>query len=204
MTMKRFFLTSITENVLDKLPTLIGKNPEDTKIAFIPTAADPYEDKTFMETDRAKWLEFNYDFMEVDLKGKDECQLRRALEDSDIIYLSGGNAFYLLQEAKKCNLKKVLEELLEQGKIYGGGSAGAAIAGPTLEPLQIIDDPMKAPELSDYKAFGFVDYIVLPHFDYEKYNKKYQEILKQYNHFKFQPLNNDQAIFVSGNEVRKI
>lgn len=204
MTMKRFFLTSITENVLDKLPALIGKKPEDTKIAFIPTAADPYEDKSFMETDKAKWLEFKYDFKEVDLKDKDEDQLRSALEGSDIIYLSGGNVFYLLQEANKCGLKKVLKEQLEQGKIYGGGSAGAAIAGPTLEPLQTIDDPTRAPELNDYTAFGFVDFIVLPHFDYEKYNRKYQEVLKQYNQFKFQPLNNDQAIFVSGNEVRKI
>ncbi|MDA1061178.1 MAG: Type 1 glutamine amidotransferase-like domain-containing protein, partial [bacterium] len=146
--MKKFFLTSITENVLDKLPTLIGKKPEDTKIAFIPTAADPYEDKSFMETDRAKWLEFKYDFKEVDLKGKDEGQLRSALEDCDIVYFSGGNVFYLLQEANKCGLKNVLQELLNQGKIYGGGSAGAAIAGPTLEPLQTIDDPTKAPELN--------------------------------------------------------
>lgn len=204
MTMKQFFLTSITENVLDKLPALIDKKPQNTKIAFIPTAADPYEDKSFMETDKAKWLEFKYDFKEVDLKNKDEGKLRSALGDCDIIYLSGGNVFYLLQEANKCGLKNVLKELLEQGKIYGGGSAGAAIAGPSIEPLQSIDDPQKAPELKDYTAFGFVDFIVLPHFDYEKYNSRYQEVLKQYNQFKFQPLNNDQAIFVSGKDIKKI
>lgn len=199
--MKTLFLTSITENVLDKLSVLINKEPQNTKIAFIPTAADSYEDKSFMETDRQKWLELKYDLKEVDLKGKSEEQLRSALADCDIIYFSGGNVFYLLQEAKKCGLKNLLREFLAQGKIYAGGSAGAAIAGPSIEPLKSIDDPQKAPELKDYTAFGFVDFIVLPHFDYEKYNSKYQEVLKQYNQFKFQPLNNDQAIFVSDNKV---
>jgi dipeptidase E len=200
--MKSFFFTSITENVLHGLPKLIGRKPTSTKIAFIPTAGDPYEDKSFIETDRKKWLESGYIFTELDIKNKDESQLRKALEDMDIIYLSGGNVFYLLQEANKCGLKNVIKDHLKQGKVYAGGSAGAAIAGPSLEPLQTIDDPEKAPELKDFTAFGFVDFVVLPHFDYGKYNVKYQKILKQYEHFKFQPLNNDQAIFVSNEKMR--
>ncbi len=200
--MKSFFLTSITENVLHGLPKLIGKKPTDTKIVFIPTAADPYEDKSFVDTDREKWLELKYNFTELDIKNKKEGQLRKDLKNFDIIYLSGGNVFYLLQEANKCGLKNIVKDHLKQGKIYAGGSAGAAIAGPSLEPLQTIDDPQKAPELKDYTAFGLVDFIVLPHFDYGKYNVKYQSVLKQYKQFKFQPLNNDQAIFVSGDKTR--
>ena len=204
MTLQRLFLTSITENVLDKLPKFVGKTPENIKVVFIPTAADPYEDKSFMERDKIKWLEWKYNLREVDLKGKTEEQLRSSIEDCDIIYLSGWNVFYLLQEANKCGLKNILEDLLAQGKIYGGGSAGAAIVGPTIKPLQTIDDSTKAPELSDYTAFGFVNFIVLPHFDYEKYNKKYKKILKKYNHLNFQPLNNDQAIFVSNDKFMKV
>ena len=204
MITQKLFFTSITENVLDKLPMLLGKNPKDTKVAFIPTVADPYEDKGFMETDRAKWLELQYDLEEVDLKNKDEFLLRSTLKGCEIVYLSGGNVFYLLQEANKCGLKKVLKELLNQGVVYAGGSAGAAIAGPSIEPLQTIDDPSKASELSDYSAFALVDFIVLPHFDYGKYNIKYQEVLKGYPQFKFQPLNNNEAIFISGDDVKKV
>lgn len=157
-----------------------------------------------MENDRAKWLELKYNLTEVDLKNKTQSQLHIALKDNDIIYISGGNVFYLLQEANKCGLKNVLTQILEEGKIFAGGSAGAAITGPSLEPLQTIDDQSKAPDLIDYTAFGFVDFIVLPHFDYEKYNKKYQIVLEQYKQFKFEPLNNNQAIFVSGEEVTKV
>src|SRR3989339_314244 len=198
--MATLFLTSITENVLDQLPTLINRQPKDTKIAFIPTAADTYEDKSFVDSDRAQWLEMKYDFTEVDLKNKDEGQLRSILVDQDIIYFAGGNVFYLLQVANQCKLLNLLKEFLDQGKIFGGGSAGAVIAGPNIEPVKAVDDPSQAPDLFDYTAFGLVDFVVLPHYDYEKYNKKYQVILKQYNQFHFQPLNNNEAIFVSGSE----
>lgn len=201
---KTLFLTSITENVLHKFPDLIDKTPVETKVAFIPTAGDVYEDKSFIQTDRAKWIELGYNLREVDLKNKNENQLRSHFEDCEIIYLSGGNVFYLLQEANKCGLSSLLEEFLNQGKILAGGSAGAAIFGPSLEPLQTIDDPAKAPELDDCAAFGFVDFVVLPHFDDKKFHGRYVEIMKQNSQFKFKPLNNDQAIFVSGDEVKLV
>ena len=204
--MKTLFLTSITENVLDKFSALIDKKPKDTKVAFIPTAADPYQDKSFMESDREKWLKSSYDLQEVDIKNKSKEQIYNELKDFDVIYLSGGNAFYLLQEANKCGLKEVLEKLLEQGKIYAGGSAGAAIAGPSIDPLKTVDNPAEASELHDYRAFGFVDFTVLPHFDSKKYNSKFREILKKYNNtgLKLQPLNNNQAVFIRGSKVRII
>lgn len=201
--MKKIFLTSITENVLSKLSGYANLNPEKTKVAFIPTASDPYDDKGFVESDKKEWIKQGYNLEEVDIKDRTKEELQKLFDNKDIIYLSGGNVFYLLQEANKCNLKEVLQSHLDQNKIIAGGSAGAVIFCPSIESLQGIDEPKKAPELSSFKAFNFVDFVVLPHFDYEKYNIKYQEVLKN-KKIKFQPLNNDQAIFVRNNNIEII
>jgi len=202
--MKKLFLTSITENVLNNFPLLIGKKPEETKVAFIPTAADPYEDKSFVKTDKEKWLDLSYDLKEVDLKNKDQEDLRREFYDRDVIYLSGGNVFYLLQEAKKCGLKNVIKDCFGKGKIYAGASAGAAITGPSIEILKTIDDPSEASKLENFTAFNFVDFIILPHFNYGKYREKYKKIINEYDRFELEPLDNNEAIFVDGNKISKI
>ena len=46
------------------------------------------------------------------------------------------------------------------GLSYIGVSAGAALAGPTMEPLVAEDDPGN---VTDYRALDLVDFVVLPH-----------------------------------------
>lgn len=45
------YLTSVG---LGKLPTILPKSPSETKVAFIPTAADTYTDKWFVDVDIKK------------------------------------------------------------------------------------------------------------------------------------------------------
>lgn len=47
--MKKLFLTSFK---LDRFLEFVGKDPKTITIGFIPTAADIYEDKWFVEKDR--------------------------------------------------------------------------------------------------------------------------------------------------------
>lgn len=202
--MRKLFLASETENVLEKLASLMDHEPENTKVAFIPTAADTYQDKSFVREDRSRWKELNYTLKEIKLGNKDQSELRKDFRDCDIIYLAGGNVFYLLQEARKCKLGELIEELTKKGKIFAGASAGAAIAGPNIEPLRPVDDPSEAPDLKNYSAFGLVDFVILPHSDTLKYSKEYKKVVEKHKKFNFRKLTNNQALFVSGDEIKLI
>ena len=55
------------------------------------------------------------------------------LKDYDVIYVQGGDPFYLLEQVKLSGFDKVVKDLVKQGTIYIGVSAGSYIACPTIE-----------------------------------------------------------------------
>ena len=186
---------------------MLTKSPPDTRVIFIPTAADPYPDKWFIEADKKQWQELGFNILELDLKGKKERELRNLLKGFDIVYIAGGNTFYLLEKVLESGFDVVIKELLENGVIYAGGSAGAIIAGPTIEPIRVFDDLKAAPNLKSYAGLGLVDFIVLPHYSRDKlHNRQHDQIIKEWNKkgYMLIPLTNDQAIVVEGNDSQVV
>lgn len=201
--MKKLYLTSLG---IDAMSNILPKPPTQMKVAFIPTAADPYTDKWFMEADIKKLNDMRFQLTLVDLKDKDEDQLRKSLQPMDMVYVCGGNSFYLLEKIYESGFDKVIKEFIEKGVIYAGASAGAVVAGPTIEPLASLDDPNKAPRLKTMKGLGFVDFVILPHFGKEKYLAKYNHIIELYSNrnFELKTLTDHQAIIVEGDQFRII
>ena len=199
--MKRLLLASVE---IGRLSDLARKSLSNIRLAYIPTAADPYENKWFIDKDRKKLQELRIPYFEVDIKNKNQNSLRIELKNCDAVFVSGGNSFYLLEKSLESGFDKVIKELIGKGIIYIGGSAGACIAGPSLEPIQTLDDPSKALKLKSFDAFGLVDFVVLPHFGKEKYLPKYAAILDKYHQkYKLVKLTDSQAIIVE-NEKWKI
>ena len=56
------------------------------------------------------------------------------INDFDIIYMLGGNTFYLLDVIRKTNFDKQIIDFINKGKIYIGSSAGSEILGSSIEP----------------------------------------------------------------------
>lgn len=46
---------------------------------------------------------------------------------------------------------------------YAGSSAGAVLAGPSVEPISVMDEPGAVPELQDRTALSLTPYAVVPH-----------------------------------------
>jgi dipeptidase E len=72
---------------------------------------------------------------ELDLRGYFGRQeaLRAATEDLRLVWANGGNAFLLRRAMRQSGMDDLLSERVQSGAtIYGGWSAGAVIAGPTL------------------------------------------------------------------------
>lgn len=205
--MKKIFLTSIAKNVLDKFVGLLDKKPKDYHVAFIANGADVYakKDRFYINESRNKLLELGFNIYEIDIRNKNKEQLEEELEDIDIIFIAGGNTFYLLEKVLESGLDKVIKKLVDKGVIYFGESAGAVLAGPNIKLVDTLDDPGKAPNLKTFRGLGLVDFIALPHFENPKYGLKLENIHKKYNKkFKIIPLTDFEAIWVEGNKIRKI
>ena len=68
------------------------------------------------------------------------------LTKNDIIFVGGGNTFYLLQELRGSGADKILVQEVNKGKLYIGESAGAVIACPDIGYCIGMDNPEKAAE----------------------------------------------------------
>jgi len=121
----------------------------------------------------------------------------------DVVWFNGGNTFCLRWaiEQSACG-KELLVDVLQSGTVYAGDSAGAIIAGPTLKHFDAADNPDVVPEVI-YNGFNFVDFVVLPHWESEKYGdiiKGIGDKLKQEG-YSTKSLTDDEFIFVENGEV---
>jgi dipeptidase E len=60
----------------------------------------------------------------------------------------------LLDELRKSRFDELLIRMHRAGKILIGESAGALVLGPTIEPIRFIDEPERAPELSEFTGLS--------------------------------------------------
>ena len=199
--MKRLFLMSSAAVTLPKIIPYLSDIPSRLKVAFIPTAANPYSKKPWIIEDREKLVEMGFSVYDFDLEDKNEIETRDFLQDMDVIFVAGGNTFYLLEWAQKSGFDTVISELVKKGKPYIGSSAGAVIAGPDIESVAEFDDPKEA-RLTATEGFGFVDFVILPHYKKEKNNLQYEKVMGEFgSRYSFMPISDNQAIFVMNGKV---
>jgi len=204
--MKKLFLASFVAYSIDKLIATFKLTPPTLTAAFIPTAADPYkkEDRGFVKEDRDGLTRKGFRVKDVDIKGKTKDELLDELKNIDIIFVGGGNVFYLLEKARESGFDQVVKGLVEKGVIYVGSSAGAVLACPDIEAVARLDDPSKAPSLKSTEGLGLVDFVVIPHHKNEKFSKGVEQILKECKGYKYKliPIADQQAFVVKGNKYK--
>src|SRR3989344_5836196 len=137
--MKKLFLTSYSSLVLDKIVDILPAKPELLKLAFIPTARDPYHITAKVDPEKEKLKSMGFSIKTVDLKNKSKEQLRKELENIDVIFVAGGNTFYLLEKTIESGFDSLLKELINNGVIYIGSSAGSVLVGPDIDITRELD-----------------------------------------------------------------
>jgi dipeptidase E len=142
------------DSIAAALEDLTGKKPEDVKIAFIPTAANPdRSDKEWLIKDLYRIHERGYYVDILDLPAISNEKLKSALEDADVIFVGGGNTFYLSYWMQKSGLFDLLPDLLKT-KVYAGISAGSMVAGRSLVlSSQALNNPEAFVD-EDYEEIG--------------------------------------------------
>lgn len=199
----KLFLASLASATLDLAYPLLPDKPSSLKLAFIPTAADPYGDipMPWMQAERDKLVRMGFLVTDYDLKDKDIDTLRNHLANFQIIFVAGGNTFYLLSEVRKSGFDILVKEFLDRGGIYIGSSAGSIIMGPDLAHVLLVDHPEAVPALVDYGGLGFVNQRILPHYGNEKYKDRHEKILAEWG-TKLVPLRDNQAVIVNDGETK--
>lgn len=203
--MKKLFLASYFSFVSDSLLPLLPKKPSELTLAFVPTAADLYPIKPWFYGDKLKLKMMGFKMIEVDLKNKTKAQLMGELEHADVIFVSGGNTYYLLEKAQKSGFLEIARKLVSKGVIYVGSSAGSALACPTIGHVEDLDD-INVATLTDFQGLGLIDFLILPHYGNRKYEDRFQRIMAKWkgNDFSIQALTDTQAYVVNGTQVQLV
>lgn len=158
---------SIAKALLD----MVGKPAEEIKVAFIPTAAN------VEEGDKVSWFFRQYEDLRrigitwidmVDFAAAD-VEWRVRIDVCDVLYLSGGNTFYLLDQIRKQGFDAYLQTALES-KVYVGGSASSITMTPSIDVAAIPPGDPNLPGLTDLTALGCVGFEIEPHCDEQRFD----------------------------------
>lgn len=183
---------------------LVGqKKPANISIALIENAADVAQEgnNAWLYENRTMIMAHGFMVERVDLRHYPKTRtasLREHLKQYDVIWLGGGNTYYLRWILQDTGADQVIVNLARQGKIYGGASAGAIMAGPTLQHFETADDPREAPEHL-INGLGLTKTVVVPHWASADYGKIMQAIDKNLwaEGFLTQHLTDDQALIIN-------
>jgi dipeptidase E len=199
------FITSTAYRVLDKLLPYLPKSPENLKVAFIPTAADLYAEKPWVESDRNKLIELGFKVDDVDIKNFSPKDLKKKLSGYDIVFVTGGTTTYLLNVVRKSGFDEIIKSLVEKGVVYIGSSAGSVLVGPTVEVDRLYDHRNLGMELNSYEGIGLIDFVPLPHAGLEKYKEIIERITDKFgNKYTLEKLKDNQAFLIKDGEKIKI
>ncbi|MFH1315846.1 MAG: Type 1 glutamine amidotransferase-like domain-containing protein [Candidatus Uhrbacteria bacterium] len=158
----KLLLTSagLAGEIKDHLIRLVGKEPEQTLVGYIPVAVEVESDKSYAAVDRQELVDIGFKVIDVDIKNPSEHQV---LDDCDIIYVEGGNTFYLLDHVRKSGFDSKLSELIGQGKIYVGVSAGSILAGSSIEVSKYGDCDRYG--ITEFTGLNLVPFSITPHYN---------------------------------------
>jgi len=180
----KLFLASVNPNgaLTSHFEQLVGKPSDAIRLLLIENAADPYPDaaKGFVQETRADFEEMGVLFSPFDLSvlvGK-QVDWSKVFAGYDVVWVGGGNTYYLRWLFQQTGLDLALRSFLEDGLVYGGGSAGAVIVGPTLQYFGSVDDPRLAPCVV-VDGLGLTDTVVVPHWGDDELQNRLVEIRKK-------------------------
>ncbi len=193
------YLTSLTSKSIDKIDFRDKK-----KVAFIATAADIYDNKSFVENDRQALLSKGLEIHDVDIKDYLGDELYNVLKKFEILFFSGGCAHYLLLKMKTSGFNTIIRQLLDEGLIYIGSSAGSVVLCPSIDFIKPMDHMhIYVPDLTDFSGLNIVNFYMLPHYGREKYAAVCDQILKNKD-LRIVAVKDDEVVIINNDRWEKV
>ncbi len=203
----KLFLTSSVHAVAHDIAKKENLS-KDNKLVFITTPAEAkgqVDDLEWLRNDRQALVDAGFKVQDYTFTGKTKEQIEKDLESFGYIYMSGGDASYLLEQSQKSDFITLIKDLIKiKGKVYIGTSAGSVITGPKLPDFY----SPEGYDLKDRNGYEFVNFTILPHWGREdfksKYLKKRLEIAYKDDQIPLLLLTDNQYVFVQDEKIEII
>ncbi len=182
---------------LGALPDLLDDLPASLQLLHIPTASNLDDSQ---DSGREQLAEMGFHIDDLDLATASHERVNQAVAAADVIYVGGGNTYYLLDQINRSGFREALAARTDV--VYVGGSAGTVVACPDIGYIGAeLDEPGVAPDLESTRGLGLVDFYVMPHIDYPPFEVKIAELLKSFPaDFDVVAIRDDQAVAVKDGE----
>jgi dipeptidase E len=191
------YLSSIGIPAPEELASLLGKPLNTSTAALIPNAKDYYSKRAWEFTINSciKYMRgLGLNTKVVDLRDYTEgSTLYDELSKYDLIWAMGGNTFMLRYEMRRSGFDKIIQDLLNQGVVYGGYSADALVAGLSINGIESADEPEFAEEVIN-NGMGIVPFSILPHVDNPEFSEVVPIFRKLHQDKKIIELKDSQAV----------
>lgn len=190
---------------------LVGKRYKEARVGLIMNAVDwrtPSERKVRYHDTKKLFRKVGIKPELIDLRkfyGKSIEALVKKLKHYDLLWVRGGNTYYLRYVMRKSGFDRAIKRVLVEGLVYAGESAGALVVGPTLKHIEEADRPEVAPKVV-WQGIGLVKIVPLPHWGSKKYStilrKAFLALRKEKT--RVSTLRDGEAVLVKGNSMRKV
>jgi len=179
------------QEIIDTFLWILNKPVDQINLLFIPTASRSEAELVYVAESRQELVDLGV--KNITTHNLDHPFAKNDLKNVDVIYVCGGNTFYLLQQLRASGLDKILPDFTGT---YVGVSAGSIVMGPNIEVSAPWDD--NDIDLDDTTGLNIVDFAVIPHFQ-RKDIEIIQELRDQAN-YEILELTDNQAVLVKNGE----
>lgn len=165
--------------------SLIKEEIENKKVAFIPTASLREGYTGYVGSARKLFKKLGAIVTEIDISTEAYSTIQSVFEDADVIYFTGGNSFFLIDQLRKTGTDELLKKELAKGKLMIGESAGAIICAPSIQYIEQMDEKPEDYSQEDDAGLDLIDFYVLPHYliRVPKYGVKGERGQKRNTHY---------------------
>ena len=139
------------DHVQEQIKTFLG---DARKVLFFPFAL--YDRDDYAAKAKSRFSAMGYSIESAHATDN----LKKAVEQTDAIFIGGGNTFRLLKALQDLELLEPIRRKVKSGAPYIGSSAGSNVAGPTIKTTK--DMPIVQPHSFD--ALGLVPFQISPHY----------------------------------------
>ncbi len=177
--------------------SLIKEEIDNKKVAFIPTASLHEGYTGYVGSARKLFKKLGASVTEIDISTEAYSTIQAVFEDADVIYFTGGNSFFLMDQLRKTETDELLKKELASGKLMIGESAGAIICAPTIQYIEQMDEKPEDYSQEDNEGLDLIDFYVLPHYLTAPFKKITERIMAEFSDLNICAINNHQAIIVN-------
>lgn len=147
--------------VQDAFVRMLPQQPSALRAVIVTTASVQWKERNkhaVCTQDYLSTLGFTCcNFLDV------ETEPAESLRGYDVIYLNGGNPFFLLHHLRRSGAGNILKEMLGGRLLLVGASAGAVVLGPSLAVVNEFDGDLDTYGVTDYRGLELINFVVMPH-----------------------------------------